>query len=110
MIDDGRRKDAKNDWHWLLEARSKDEGEELCLIADFSEGDDSGGDEEGFHKNSQAGLQTIDHDASPAMYGGVVVKGLAKLGNRLRHDLLVKCVDVSLFDAKSGYSPMTVQL
>ena len=36
-----------------------------------------------------------------------MVKGLAKLGNRLRHDLLVKCVDVSLFAMKRGYSPMT---
>ena len=36
-----------------------------------------------------------------------MVKGLAKLGNRLRHDLWVKCVDVSLFETKSGYSPMT---
>jgi len=44
------------------------------------------------------------------MCGGVVVKGLAKLGNRLRHDLPVKCVDVSLFAMKRGYSPMTGQL
>jgi len=29
--------------------------------------------------------------------GGVVVKGLAKLGNRLRHVLRDKCVDESLF-------------
>lgn len=36
-----------------------------------------------------------------------MVKGLAKLRNRLRHDLLVKCVDVSLFKTKSGYSPVT---
>jgi hypothetical protein len=36
-----------------------------------------------------------------------VVKGLAKLANRLRHDQMVKCVDVSLFTVKSGYSPMT---
>ncbi len=36
-----------------------------------------------------------------------MVKGLAKLGNRLRHDLMVKYVDVSLFEAKRGYSPMT---
>jgi len=41
------------------------------------------------------------------MFGGVVVKGLAKLANRLRHDQMVKCVDVSLFTVKSGYSPMT---
>ena len=36
-----------------------------------------------------------------------MVKGLAKYGNCLRHDRWVKCVDVSLFEAKSGYSPMT---
>ena len=38
-----------------------------------------------------------------------MVKGLAKLGNRLRHDLLVKYVDVSHFGMKRGYSPMTAQ-
>ena len=36
-----------------------------------------------------------------------MVKGLAKLGNRLRHVLRDKCVDASLFNAKRGYSPMT---
>lgn len=36
-----------------------------------------------------------------------MVKGLAKLGNCLRHDREVKRVDVSLFGTKSGYSPMT---
>jgi hypothetical protein len=36
-----------------------------------------------------------------------VVKGLAKHVNRLRHVLLNKCVDASLFNAKRGYSPMT---
>jgi len=79
----------------------------LGFVADFSEGDNPGRDEDRFHKYSQAGPKTIDHDASPAKNGGVVVKDLAKLGNRLRHDLLVKCVDVSLFAMKRGYSPMT---
>ena len=36
-----------------------------------------------------------------------MVKGLVKLANRLRHDQMVKCVDVSLSTVKSGYSPMT---
>ena len=39
--------------------------------------------------------------------GGVVVKGLAKHGNRLRHVLRDKYVDASLFKLKRGYSPMT---
>ena len=39
--------------------------------------------------------------------GGVVVKGLAKLDNRLRHVLRDKCIDASLFNVKRGYSPMT---
>jgi hypothetical protein len=41
---------------------------------------------------------------------GAVVKGLAKQGNYLHHDLPVKYVDVSLFQSKSGYSPMTQQI
>ena len=39
-----------------------------------------------------------------------MVKGLAKQGNCLRHDPKVKCVDVSLFASKSGYSPMTARI
>ena len=40
-----------------------------------------------------------------------MIKGLAKLKkNRLRHDRLVKYVDVSLFRKKRGYSPMTTTL
>lgn len=39
------------------------------------------------------------------MYGGIVVKGLAKLGNRLRHDLMVKYVDVSLFGVEERLLP-----
>ncbi len=37
-----------------------------------------------------------------------MVKGLAKLENRLRHVQRDKCVDASLFNAKRGYSPMTL--
>ena len=37
-----------------------------------------------------------------------VVKGLAKRGNRSRHGLRAKYVDVSLFVKKSGYSPVTM--
>lgn len=39
-----------------------------------------------------------------------MVKGLARRWCCLRHDLLVKCVDVSHFIAKSGYSPVTVRI
>ena len=39
-----------------------------------------------------------------------MIKGLAKLGNRLRHVLRAKCVDASLFRLKRGYSPMKLQL
>lgn len=36
-----------------------------------------------------------------------MVKGLAKHGNRPRHGLWAKCVDVGPFAKKGGYSPMT---
>jgi hypothetical protein len=36
-----------------------------------------------------------------------MVNGLARLGYCPCHDLRVKCVDMSLFETKSGYSPMT---
>lgn len=36
-----------------------------------------------------------------------MVKGLAKLGNRLRHDRQVKCVDASPSGVQGDYSPMT---
>jgi hypothetical protein len=42
---------------------------------------------------------------------GVVVKGLARFGNCVRHGPeRTKCVDANLFGVKSGYSPMTLRL
>lgn len=38
-----------------------------------------------------------------------MVKGLAKLKNRLRHGLRAKYVDVNTFMLKVGYSPMTAE-
>ena len=37
-----------------------------------------------------------------------MVKGLAKLGNRLRHDRRVKCVDAGPSELQGDYSPMTL--
>ncbi len=81
----------------FLKARCEDERQELRLVADFRKGDNARGDEERFHEYSLAGLQTIDHIASPAKSEALWSKVLPSCGNRLRHDLLVKCVDVSHF-------------
>ncbi len=45
VVDDRGDKNAEDDRHRLLEARGEDEGEQLGLVADFSEGDDAGGHE-----------------------------------------------------------------
>jgi hypothetical protein len=45
---------------------------------------------------------------SPAK-SDAVVKGLAKHGNRLRHDQTVKYVDANPYK-KGGYSPMTERI
>jgi len=66
MVDDGCAQGASDDGQGSLESRCKNEREELSLIADFSEGDDSGRNEERFHNGSKAGLQTVDHHATPA--------------------------------------------
>ena len=66
MVYNGGRQNAGNDREGLLEPRGQDEREKLGLVADFSEGDDTGRDEERFHESSEAGSMTIDHDASPA--------------------------------------------
>lgn len=39
-----------------------------------------------------------------------MVKGLAKFGNRLRHDQPVKYVDASPSKAEGDYSPMTAAI
>jgi hypothetical protein len=41
--------DAEDDGHRPPELRGEQEREELGFVADFGEGDDAGGDEEGFH-------------------------------------------------------------
>ena len=66
MIYYGRSQNAKDDRDGFLEARGENEREKLGLVANFSEGDDSGRDEEGFHNSSTAGQQTNDHNTSPA--------------------------------------------
>jgi hypothetical protein len=38
----------------------------LCLVADFSERDDTGGNEKGFQLELLDRLKTVDHTASPA--------------------------------------------
>jgi len=55
MIGERRDQDAENDGGWPVKLRGEDEGEQLRLIADLGEGDDTGGDEERSHGNSQAG-------------------------------------------------------
>jgi hypothetical protein len=66
MIDNGRGQDAKNDRDGFFKTRGEDEGKELGFVAYFRKGDHTGRDKERFHKCSQAGLQTIDHDTPPA--------------------------------------------
>lgn len=47
----------------------------------------------------------------PGQSEGSMVKGLAKLRNRLRHGRTAKCVDASTSrSVKVGYSPMTGQI
>ncbi len=44
MVDHGGGQYAKNDGKRFLEACGQDEGKQLSLVADFSEGDDTGRD------------------------------------------------------------------
>jgi hypothetical protein len=48
VVDQGRREDAEDDRDGLAELGSEDEGQELGLVAYFSQGDDAGRDQEGF--------------------------------------------------------------
>lgn len=41
-------------------------------------------------------MKTNDHNASPAIAEGTMIKGLAKLYNRWRHSPKAKYVDASL--------------
>ena len=49
MVHQGGDEDPHHDGQRFLETRRQQEGEQLGLVADFGQGDDAGGDEEGFH-------------------------------------------------------------
>ena len=66
MIGDRRNQNADDDGNRFAELGGEDEGKQLCLVADFGESDDAGGDEEGFHDGSLAGVETDDHTTFPA--------------------------------------------
>jgi hypothetical protein len=42
VIEQRRDEDARDDRHRLLESRSEEKSEKLCLVADLGEGDDAG--------------------------------------------------------------------
>jgi hypothetical protein len=48
VVHQGCHQDAEDDGQGLAEFRGQDEGEQLGLVADFREGDDTRRDEEGF--------------------------------------------------------------
>ncbi|MPN20554.1 hypothetical protein SDC9_167933 [bioreactor metagenome] len=54
-VEHGGDEDAGDDRPGALEAGGRDEGEQLGFVADFSEGDDAGGDEKGFHEGRCGG-------------------------------------------------------
>jgi len=55
VIGEGRDQNAQDYGQPLTKLRGEDESEQLRLVADLGEGDDAGGDEEGFHGDSRAG-------------------------------------------------------
>ena len=50
MVEQRGDQNTQHDGHGAPEARGEDEGEQLGLVADFSQRDEAGGDEEGFHE------------------------------------------------------------
>jgi hypothetical protein len=54
------------------------------------------------HKFTSAGFLAIDHNSPAGHAEAVMVKGLARYANCLRHGLLAKCVDVNLFIARGA--------
>lgn len=67
MIDQGGQQDAKNDGCRFLEAGREYEGQELCLVANFSKRDDTRGDEQRFHGEYQDGMTNMTCDESCKM-------------------------------------------
>ena len=77
VVSQGRDQDAEDDRPRALVAGGEEERQELSLVADFGEGDDTGGDQEGFHGDIQ-GRSGQPMTTRPLRPGdGGVVKGLA---------------------------------
>jgi len=67
MVEQGGGQNAPHNGPRALEARGQHEGQQLGLVAHLGEGDDAGGQEEGFQeKTPMAGKKPHDHAASPA--------------------------------------------
>ncbi len=66
MIDQRGDKNAEDDGNGATEFRSQQKGQQLGFVADFCEGDDAGGYEEGFHKRTPGRRERNDHAAPPA--------------------------------------------
>ena len=59
VVHQRRDEDARDDRCAPLEARGEEEREKLCLVTDFGQGDDAGGDEEGFQSGSGRAPATV---------------------------------------------------
>jgi hypothetical protein len=77
MVHQRGDEDAEDDREGLAEFCGEDERQQLRLVADFGEGDDAGGDQEGFQWGLR-GRQATMTIPPPRPGGGSMIKGLAR--------------------------------
>src|SRR5690606_15936584 len=120
MVGQGGNQHAQADQDGTVVTGGQHHGQQLGLVADFTQSDHTGGNEEGIHEEERPGLTRLRPRRPHA--AGNAVSGLARpryvripVGRR-RHGRMAKCVDAcTARDALSlgrrgtrvGYSPMT---
>src|SRR5690554_8169102 len=106
MVDESGQENADNDGHGLTVASGQNEGQKLGFVAYFRKRNDTRRNQKGFHNNSRGPEQTNDHTALRPT--GAIQSKVSPSRSRIRHDHLIKPVDVCpATNAAGGYSPMT---
>ena len=75
VVGDGGHENAEHDRQRAAKARGEQKGEQLGLVADFGEGDDAGGNEEGVHSDGPGKGRIIAEPAKSAILLAPIVRG-----------------------------------
>src|SRR5512135_2987103 len=109
MVGQRRHQDPEDDRNGLAELGGQDEREQLGLVADLREGDDTGRNQEGFHeRDPRPGHR--DNDARATRPGSALASSVSPSTVPNAPWPEAKCVDAFLPSDGSGYSPTKARI